>query len=142
MQGHWQHTYPSIVDIEKSIKKFINAGVNVHITELDIDILPHPNQFKGGADIDEKYAIDAKLNPYTQGLPTKQQQKLTQRYVNLFKLFLKYDTHIERVTFWGLIDSDSWRNNFPIPGRVNYPLLFDREGKAKPAFNAVLGLKK
>jgi endo-1,4-beta-xylanase len=45
---------------------------------------------------------------------------------------------MSRVTFWGVTDGDSWKNNFPVRGRTNYPLLFDREGKPKPAFDAVI----
>lgn len=39
---------------------------------------------------------------------------------------------------WGVTDGDSWKNNFPVRGRTNYPLLFDRDGKPKPAFDAVI----
>jgi beta-glucosidase len=42
------------------------------------------------------------------------------------------------VTFWGLTDADSWRNDWPMRGRTDYPLLFDRNGAPKPAFQAVL----
>jgi endo-1,4-beta-xylanase len=41
------------------------------------------------------------------------------------------------VTFWGVTDATSWLDNFPIPGRVNYPLLWDRNGREKAAFEAV-----
>ncbi len=27
----------------------------------------------------------------------------------------------------------------PVPGRTSYPLLFDRAGRPKPAFDAVVG---
>jgi endo-1,4-beta-xylanase len=35
-------------------------------------------------------------------------------------------------------DKGSWRNGWPIPGRTDYPLLFDRNDEPKPAFNAVI----
>jgi GH35 family endo-1,4-beta-xylanase len=35
-------------------------------------------------------------------------------------------------------DASSWKNNWPMRGRTNYPLLFNREGEPKPAFDAVL----
>jgi len=35
-------------------------------------------------------------------------------------------------------DSMSWKNGYPIPNRTNYPLLFNRDGSAKPALQAVL----
>ena len=38
-----------------------------------------------------------------------------------------------RVTFWGVSDADSWLNR----GRTNHPLLWDRQRKPKPAFDAV-----
>jgi endo-1,4-beta-xylanase len=44
---------------------------------------------------------------------------------------------VGRVTFWGVTDANTWLNNFPIPGRVNYPLLWDRLGRPKPALDAV-----
>ena len=49
---------------------------------------------------------------------------------------------MSRVTFWGVTDRDSWLNNWPVPGRTSYPLLFDREGKPKPAFDAVIEQEK
>ncbi|TVS19348.1 MAG: hypothetical protein EA424_08770, partial [Planctomycetaceae bacterium] len=52
--------------------------------------------------------------------------------------YLKYRDVVDRVTFWGVTDGDSWLNNFPIRGRTNYPLLFDRRGEPKPAYHAVL----
>jgi len=42
------------------------------------------------------------------------------------------------VTFWGVADGDSWLNNWPMKGRTNYPLLFDRAGQTKPAFDAII----
>ncbi len=37
-----------------------------------------------------------------------------------------------------MTDADSWLHDFPIPGRVNYPLLWDKDGREKPAFDAVV----
>jgi endo-1,4-beta-xylanase len=51
---------------------------------------------------------------------------------------VKHAPHIDRVTFWGVDDGDSWLNNWPVRGRSNYPLLFDRNGAPKPAFDAVV----
>jgi endo-1,4-beta-xylanase len=35
-------------------------------------------------------------------------------------------------------NKDSWLNNWPVRGRTSYPLLFDRSGQAKQAFEAVV----
>ena len=58
-----------------------------------------------------------------------------------FSLFLKYKDNISRVTFWGVNDGQSWLNGFPVRGRTNYPLLFDRQYKPKAAFYKVIEAK-
>jgi len=70
------------------------------------------------------------------------QQLLAKRYAELFAVFVKHQGVMGRVTFWGVTDGDSWLNNFPTRGRINYPLLFDREGKPKPAYNAAVNAAK
>jgi endo-1,4-beta-xylanase len=140
MQGHWSLKGPSIADIEASIIAYSEAGVDVHITELDVDVLPR----KAGmhrADVAKRFAKDESIDPYRAGLPDAMQQKLAQRYSDIFRLFLKHRDKIKRVTFWGTTDKYSWKNDHPVKGRTNYPLLFGRDGKPKPAFHAVVGLK-
>jgi endo-1,4-beta-xylanase len=66
------------------------------------------------------------------------QQELAKRYADLFAVYLKHRDVVTRVTFWGVTDGDSWRNDWPIKGRTSYPLLFDRNGQPKPAFDAVI----
>jgi endo-1,4-beta-xylanase len=72
------------------------------------------------------------------GLPDEMQQKLAKRYAELFKVYVDHHASMGRVTLWGVTDGGSWLNDFPTRGRTNYPLLFDRQGKPKPAFTAVL----
>ena len=133
IQGHWQVNTPALSVIEDAIKAFQALGVKVGITELDVDPLPRQGN---SADIT---AIETGgMNPYVNGFPDSEQQKLAQRYSDLFTLFARHSGEIERVTFWGLDDGQSWLNNFPVPGRTNYPLLFDRQDKPKPAFFAVV----
>jgi len=38
------------------------------------------------------------------------------------------------VIMWGITDADSWKNNYPVPGRTDAPLLFDTRLQSKPAF--------
>ncbi|GAB3820835.1 endo-1,4-beta-xylanase [Pontibacter rugosus] len=137
MQGHYGLHAPSLEDIEASIKAFSDLGVKVAFTEVDIDVLPNPSN-RQGADIDATFEFDEKYNLYTDGLPDSVQQQLTQRYTDLFNLFQKHSDKIDRVTFWGVTDNDSWLNNWPIQGRTSYPMLFDRQYQPKPAYNAVL----
>jgi len=53
-------------------------------------------------------------------------------------VFVKHRDVIDRVTFWGVTDGDSWLNSSPVRGRTSYPQLFDRAGQPKPAFDAVV----
>lgn len=52
-------------------------------------------------------------------------------YAGLFKLYKEHSDVISRVTFWGLNDATSWRSE-------RSPLLFDRDLKAKKAYEAVI----
>ena len=140
LQGHWYLDSPSIQDIEDSIAAFANEGMKIHITELDIDVLPY--DWGRTAEISTNKEYRESLNPYKDGLPKEINDKLAKRYEELFKLFLKYKDSMERVTFWGISDDLSWKNNFPMRGRTNYPMLFDRQHKPKDAYWAVVGLKK
>lgn len=141
IQGHWKAYNVPLKDIEESIKEFSALGIKVMFTELDLGVLPNP--WDGdAADVNMKAEYSAKMNPYVNGLPDSMQAKLTKGYEDLFKLFLKYKGKVSRVTFWGVNDSQSWLNGWPIKGRTNYPLLFDRNFAPKPAFYAVTGLKK
>lgn len=134
-QAHWRLETPTIGEIEKSIIALRDAGVKVHFTELDIEMLPR--NFTG-ADVSQRQKSTPENNPYTAGLPPEVQEKLARRYADIFALFLKHADVIDRVTFWGVTDGDSWLNNWPVPGRTNHPLLFDRDLKPKPAFHAVV----
>jgi len=138
-QAHWRLETPTIAQIEQSIVALRDAGVKVHFTELDIEMLPRSAP---GADIATRGTLTAENNPYTAGLPPEIQEKLAKRYADIFALFLKYDDVVERVTFWGVTDGDSWLNNWPVRGRTNHPLLFDRERNPKPAFHAVVEAAK
>ncbi|KNY27793.1 endo-1,4-beta-xylanase [Pseudobacteroides cellulosolvens] len=115
MQAHYnQNTNPA--NVEKSINLFSTLpGVAISVTELDIS-----------------YSNSGNLTD---------QQTLNQagKYAQLFDIYKKNAAgpanrgkgRIERVTFWGTNDGDSWR-------AASFPLLFDKNLCAKEAFKAVL----
>ncbi|HYV54700.1 MAG TPA: endo-1,4-beta-xylanase, partial [Chitinophagaceae bacterium] len=139
IQGHWHLNKVPLKDIEESILEYSALGLKVMFTELDIEVLPRNFQ---GADVNQRSNANAPSNnPYVNGLPDSVQQQLANDYANLFRLFLKYKDKVARVTFWGVNDGQSWLNGWPIPGRTNYPLLFDREFKPKLAFYKVIETK-
>jgi len=140
IQGHWSIKGPSLVDIENSILEYSALGLKVSFTELDLTCLPNPWDLTG-ADVSQNFENSPFMNPYPKALPDSVQLRLANCYEGLFKLFIKHKDKIERVTFWGVNDGQSWLNNWPIKGRTNYPLLFDRNYKPKPAFEKVITLK-
>ncbi|WP_075188369.1 endo-1,4-beta-xylanase [Teredinibacter haidensis] len=141
LQGHVGLDFPNIQEFEDSIEAYAAEGMRIHITEFDMDVLPVAWEFMG-AEISTNFEYSDELNPYADGLPAAVEQRLNDRYVEFFKLFLKHRDKIERVTLWGTGDGESWKNNFPVVGRTNYPLLFDREYKRKPCYDAIAALKK
>ena len=139
MQGHWMLDWPSLSDIEYALRTFADAGIPVSITELDITVLPDPPSHSG-ANVTDDVEYAEKYNPYSQSVPDEVLQEQADRYQEIFELFLKYKSNIERVTFWGTSDSQSWRNSYPMKGRTDYPLLFDRKFNSKPAYHSLLKL--
>jgi endo-1,4-beta-xylanase len=137
MQGHYDLYNPALEDFETSIMAFSGLGCDVMITELDVSALPLPWGFSG-ADIASNFALRDSLNPYPGGLPDSMQVVLANRYADLFMVMVRHSDKISRVTFWGTYDGVSWKNNFPVRGRTDYPLLFDRSYQPKPAFDAVI----
>ncbi len=143
IQAHWGLNFPKTEYIQAAIDAYAALGLKVMITELDIDVLPltKEGQVIGTGMMHPQFQLEefeAFLDPYKSGLPQPVQQQLTIRYQELFDLFYKNRDKIDRVTFWGVHDSMSWKNGYPIPGRTNYPLLFNRDLSPKPAFDALL----
>jgi endo-1,4-beta-xylanase len=114
-------------------------GVKVNITELDVDVLPKVLK-QLMEDVSKSVESTPALNPYPDGLPASVQQELAKRYAEFFGVFVTHREVITRVAFWCVTNGDSWLNNWPVRGRTNYPLLFDRNGRPTPAYGAVIGI--
>jgi endo-1,4-beta-xylanase len=84
MQAHYnKNTNPD--NVKKSLEKFISLGVEVSVTELDI---------QAG----------------TNNVLTEQEANAQgYLYAQLFNFYKEHAEHISRVTFWGLNDATSWR---------------------------------
>ena len=137
MQGHLSMDFPKIEEFEKSILAFAALGAQVHITEMDISALPSPKD-QQGSDVDALVDYQKELNPYTNGLPEEVEKIHAKRYQEFFDLFLKHQDKISRVTLWGVQDGQSWKNNFPVLGRTDYALLFDRQYQPKSFVKSLL----
>ena len=132
-QGHMFLNHPSLDKVEYWLRKILEANISLHITELDVSVLPNAWKHRG-ASVEDRFDLAQEFNPYPNYIPSSKLKQQAKRYKSLFKLFLKYSHTIERVTFWGVWDGNSWRNYLPMKGRTDYPLLFDRSFKPKPAY--------
>lgn len=112
MQSHHYTQYPPVSWVEASIQRFIEAGVTISVSELDVGYGRHNG-------------------PTNRTLTYEQQVEQAIYYARLFEMYKAYDAHIERVTLWGQNDARSWRADYS-------PLLFDREFAEKEAYYAVL----
>lgn len=140
MQTHVGLDTPKLAEYEKAIVDYASAGVKVNVTEMEISALPSP--WGTSANVSDTVEYQAKMNPYTKGLPQNVQKEWESRYLDFFRLFIKHQDKIRRVTMWGVTDNQSWKNDFPIKGRTDYPLLFDRNFKAKPVVDKIIQLTK
>ena len=135
IQAHWGLNYPKTEYIGHAIDTLHSLGVKVMITEWDISALPTVRQ---GAEILDTVAYMQAMNPYPDGMPQEAQEAWNERVRTFMDLFLKHEDKITRVTAWGVSDQDSWKNGWPIPGRTDYPLLFDRDLQPKAFLNEYL----
>ncbi|WP_233267631.1 endo-1,4-beta-xylanase [Algibacter sp. L1A34] len=147
IQAHWGLNFPKKEYIQQAIDAYAALGVKVMITELDIDVLPltKEGQIIGTSMMEPQFQLEefeTFLDPYKNGLPKSIEIELANRYKDLFEIFIKNKDKIDRVTFWGIHDGMSWKNDYPIPNRTNYPLLYDRGLQPKLARQAVLETTK
>ena len=140
-QGHMFLNHPSLDKVDYWLRKISEANIPLHITELDVSVLPNAWKHRG-ASVEDRFDLAQEYNPYPNYIPSSKLKQQAKRYKSLFKLFLKYSHTIERVTFWGIWDGNSWRNYLPMKGRTDYPLLFDRSFKPKPAYFVLRDLVK
>ena len=138
-QSHNGLNYPDLHEYETSMDSVAATGVKVMVTELDMNILPNPWNF-GGAGIEQNYQYDKVMNPYADGLPDSVSTRVNSRWMDFFRIYYRHRAQISRVTLWGLTDGSSWLNDWPIKGRTNYGLLFDRNYQPKPCVADIIRL--
>jgi endo-1,4-beta-xylanase len=139
IQGHWFVEHPPLADIESHLVALGQLGLKLMITELDLSVLPYYPLESKIVDLSSFEAdTQKKYNPYPDGLTDAAQASLARRYAELFTLFKEHRDRLGRITFWGVHDAQTWRNYWPIIGRTDHPLLFDRRCQPKPALAAVV----
>ncbi|MCM1355502.1 MAG: endo-1,4-beta-xylanase [Staphylococcus sp.] len=129
MQGHMGMDYPDFKEFEESIEAFASTGCNVMITEWDMSALPTVSH---SANVSDSVVYNTLFNPYPDGLPAEIADEWNNRMDSVLDMLLRHKDVITRVTAWGTQDGMSWKNDYPMRGRVEYPLLFDRNYQLKP----------
>lgn len=140
MQSHNGLSWPRLADYEKAMTAIAATGVKINISELDLNVLPTPEDF-GGAEVSQNYTYRPEMDPYADGMDDRTRAIIGERWQAFFLLYREHAADIKRVTFWGVSDTDSWLGNWPIHGRHPYALLFDTEYNPKQDYiDAILRL--
>lgn len=122
LQMHINLENPPVSEIEKTIELFGSLGLKVIVTEMDVSVY---KDFQPGKESEPR-------KEYTPEILNAQ----AERYRKIFDCFKKEADKgiLQDVVLWGITDRFSWKNDFPVPGRTDAPLLFDVNGNPKPAF--------
>ena len=147
-QGHIGMDYPDLDLYESHIRKIKEeTGIDVCITELDMSILPSVTQsadvsginfYEAMRDPSTREALLKTLDPYRDGIPEDVYAAWNKRMGDFLQMFLRNSDVIRRINLWGVCDSDSWKNGWPIPGRHDSPVWIDRNYELKPFLKAYL----
>jgi endo-1,4-beta-xylanase len=123
LQGHWAVNEPSRAQLDSTIKRFGDLGLKVQITELDISVYPKEHDARA------RRAEDTNTD-----FTAERERQQIEVYKMAFELFRKYRNVVSSVTFWNISDRHSWLDDFPVQGRKDYPLLFDKNLQPKKVF--------
>lgn len=131
LQGHWAVNEPSEGELVTTIKTFAALKLKVQVTELDISVYPK-----------EHSARERKAEDVNTEFTAEKENAQVEMYKRCFRVFEKYRNVVTGITFWNISDRSSWLDNFPVRGRKDYPLLFDKNLQPKKAFWEVVGTLK
>lgn len=129
LQAHWSIFEPSEEELKTAIGMYASLGLQIHFTELDMSVYPW-----------EKNKREKRLNDVDDLTPALESKQIEQ-YAKVFRIFRQYKKNITSVTFWNVSDRYTWLDSYPVPGRKNYPLLFDQQLQRKKAYKEVVGFK-
>jgi endo-1,4-beta-xylanase len=125
LQGHWSNDITAEM-LQTAIDRISALGFKIQVTELDVTTYTAYHGDGAKNQVQE-------TQPYT----TQVEDKLAESYKRFFEVLHKNAGKVNSVTFWGLDDGRTWLNGFPVRGRTDYPLLFDKQLKPKKAYYSV-----
>jgi endo-1,4-beta-xylanase len=126
-QMHITMDFPSVATIAASLKKVVDRGLKVKISELDIPINNANSAAYKAGDIKTVYTLELGL----------QQKK---RYCEVVKAYMDTVPPAQRggIVVWGVDDPSSWLIAQAFNNRhADWPLLFDGQYHDKPALRGV-----
>lgn len=122
LQAHWSLYEPSQEELKTTIRRLSSLGLKIQITEMDISVYPWEKERR-------------MMRPgESDSLSSDLEQQQAVQYRKMFDVFRNFKGILNGVTFWNVSDRDSWLNQYPVRGRRNYPLLFDRNLQPKKAY--------
>ena len=128
--GHEMHNqinYPtteSMVQAVETVREHF-PDMDQQITELDMSV------YNAGDD----------TSNYGNNIPPSVLAEQGWLYKKYFDAFRRLKGKISAVTMWGMADDDTWLDSFPVD-RTDYPLPFNMQLQAKPAYWGIIGEAK
>ena len=128
--GHEMHSainYPSIDAVIQSIDTVARhfPGIDQQITEFDLSV----------------YNAGDNTSDYGSNIPPSVLAEQGWLYQQYFEAFRRLRGKVSAVTIWGMADDDTWLDSFPV-NRTDYPLPFDHQLQAKPAYWGIVDPKQ
>jgi endo-1,4-beta-xylanase len=121
LQGHFKLNAIRLDEVRRAFDRYASLGLRLQVTELDISLYDWGDRRRDLTEPDQdRLEIQA------------------ERYQQLFQIFQDYASMLDSVTFWGVADDSTWLDDFPVRGRLDWPLLFDRKQQPKPAFRRLM----
>lgn len=124
-QMHVCLNYPSASAIAAAMKRVVDKGLKVKITELDVAInQPYCDSYPAN-----------KISSFTQSVALSQKK----RYCDIVKAYMDTVPAAQRggISVWGTTDANTWLNDLYRTQfnneKISWPLLFDENYNDKPA---------
>jgi endo-1,4-beta-xylanase len=125
LQGHWNIRDNKLNDnLRRSIERYASLGLKIQVTELDVSMFEF---------MDRRTDL---LAPTSEMLSLQEQM-----YDDIFSIFREYKDLVTSVTLWGISDAYTWKDNFPVHGRKDWPMLFDVNGQPKASYDRIVNFK-
>jgi endo-1,4-beta-xylanase len=123
IQGHWHYNYPDTLTLRTALEGYTALGLEIALTEVDISVYA-PNEC-------------TEIRDFFSEMPEDRMHQQAERYKDIFRIAADYPA-VKNITTWGIADNHTWLDDFPVPGRKNWPLLFDTHYRYKEALLSLL----